>query len=219
MAEAGARRAERSEVRRSRAAILAAAERHWTVRDADPTMAELASLAGVGSATLYRRYPDIDAVAVALHAQLVPEFERVQAVVAEQQSGWDGIVALVTGIIEVLQEHPAIPRLNRRMTALGGDDRLSTGFAEPLEALVAWAQQEGSLRPDVNSNDVTFAAFRIGGYSNLPPDEADRILGRQVGIVLDGLRADGAKTVLPGGPVSMDDLHRIFQHEVDNPKD
>jgi AcrR family transcriptional regulator len=106
-------RAERVEVRRSREAILAAAERHYAAHDDDPTMAQLAHLADVGTATLYRRFPSIDDVVRALHARLIAEFGRVEAAVAAQTSGWDGVVALVTTIIEVLQAHPAIPRLNR----------------------------------------------------------------------------------------------------------
>jgi AcrR family transcriptional regulator len=210
-------RAERSEVRRSREAILAAAERHWSVKDADPTMAELAELAGVGSATLYRRYPSIDEVIRELFGRLMNEFSPIAAAVDAQPTGWDGIVALVMGIIDVLQAHPALPRLNRKMVARDPEHRFSTGWDELLDALVSRSQREGSLRPDVNANDITFAAFSIGSYSNLPPNEAGRIIGRRVGIVLDGLRADGVRTPLPGEPISMDDLQQIFRHEVEHP--
>ncbi|OII07058.1 TetR/AcrR family transcriptional regulator [Curtobacterium sp. MCBA15_008] len=210
-------RAERVEVRRSREAILAAAERHYAVRDADPTMAQLAELAGVGTATLYRRFPSIDDVVRELHGRLLEEFGRVEAAVAAQPTGWDGVVALVTTIIEVLQEHPAIPRLNRKMVALDDDQQLSARWADRLDALIAAAQAEGALRPDVTANDVTFAAFRLGSYSNLPPDEADRIIGRQLGIVLDGLRADGVRHPLPGAAIRPDDLHRVFRYEATRP--
>ncbi|MFJ4220116.1 TetR/AcrR family transcriptional regulator [Curtobacterium luteum] len=219
MSAAERARAERIEVRRSREAILAAAERHWTVHDADPSMAQLAKDSGVGIATLYRRFPGIDEVIRALHARLVAEFARIEEAVAAQPTAWDGVVALVTGIVDVLQEHPAIPRLNRKMVALDDDRQFSDGWADRLAALVTAAQAEGRLRPDVNANDVTFAAFRIGSYSNLPPDEAGRILGRQIGIVLDGLRADGGTRPLPGGPIAMDDLHRVFRYEVEHPVD
>ncbi|WP_144715282.1 TetR/AcrR family transcriptional regulator [Curtobacterium pusillum] len=212
-------RAERVEVRRSREAILAAAEAHYAVHDADPTMVELAQRSGIGIATLYRRYPGIDEVVRALHARLIAEFGRVEERVAAQRTGWDAVVALVTGIVDVLQEHPAIPRLNRKMVALDDDRQLSAGWAERLDAVVRAAQAEGTLRPDVNANDVTFAAFRIGGYSNLPPDEADRILGRQIGIVLDGLRSGDGRHPLPGGPIGRDELHDVFRHEVEHPVD
>ncbi|WIB60964.1 TetR/AcrR family transcriptional regulator [Curtobacterium sp. MCLR17_007] len=210
-------RAERVEVRRSREAILAAAEAHYAVKDADPSMVQLAQLAGVGIATLYRRYASVDDVIRELHARLLGNFARVEEMVAARSTAWDAVVALVMGIVDVLQEHPAIPRLNRKMVALDDSDRFTSTWNDQLDALVRAAQDEGSLRPDVTANDVTFAAFRIGSYSNLPPDDAGRIIGRQVGIVLDGLRADGSRNPLPGEPISMRDLQGIFRHEADHP--
>lgn len=204
-------------MRRSREKILAAAEEHYSHRDADPSMSELAHAAGVGSATLYRRYPTLDDVIRDLYGKLLGELEGIAEHVYSQPTGWDAIVALVMGIIDTLQAHPAIPRLNRRVVSLDNDDSFSARWDEQLAQLVLLAQAEGTLRGDVNATDITFAAFRLGGYLNLPPTERDRILGRQVGIILDGLRADGRHVTLPGGPITRDDLHRIFRYEVDNP--
>ncbi|MEV4614423.1 helix-turn-helix domain-containing protein [Kitasatospora sp. NPDC049258] len=58
---------ERADAARNRAQILAAAEELFATRDpATITMDQLAKAAGVGRATLYRRFPDPAAVAVAL---------------------------------------------------------------------------------------------------------------------------------------------------------
>jgi AcrR family transcriptional regulator len=60
-------RHERADAARNRAKVLGAAERLFT--EGDPravTMADIARAAGVGRATLYRRYPDPGSVAVAL---------------------------------------------------------------------------------------------------------------------------------------------------------
>ncbi|MGU3411130.1 TetR/AcrR family transcriptional regulator [Microbacterium sp. M1A1_1b] len=217
MSEIPRTRAERVEVRRSREAILAAAEAHYAVKDTDPSMVQLAQLAGVGVATLYRRYASVDDVIRELHARLLGHFTRVETLVAARPTAWEAVVALVTGIIDVLQEHPAIPRLNRKMVALENNDRFTSTWNDQLDALVRAAQTEGTLRADVTANDVTFAAFRIGSYANLPPDDAGRIIGRQVGIVLDGLRADDSRHPLPGDPITMQELQRIFRHEVDHP--
>ena len=204
-------------MRRSREQILAAAEAYYSTHDIDPTMAELAQLAGVGSATLYRRFASIDELVPALYGRVMAHLQDVAEAVAAQPTGWDGIVTLMTGIVETLQQHPAIPRLNRRMVAGDGDHRFASEWQQQLDDLVRFAQAEGSLRPDVNANDVTFAAFRIGSYSNLPPAERDRVLWRQLGIVLDGLRADHGRGALPGTPISPAELHEIFRHEVANP--
>ncbi|WP_342752263.1 helix-turn-helix domain-containing protein [Actinokineospora auranticolor] len=68
---------ERADAARNREKILAAAERLYAERGADRvTMDDIARAAGVGRGTLYRRYPDRAAIAVALldtHERAVQE--------------------------------------------------------------------------------------------------------------------------------------------------
>jgi AcrR family transcriptional regulator len=72
-ADAQARR-ERADAARNRTRVLAAAEELFAQRDGrGVTMEQLAAAAGVGKATLYRRYPDVASVAFAL----LGEHERV----------------------------------------------------------------------------------------------------------------------------------------------
>ncbi len=70
-------RAERADAARNRAKVLKAAERVFAERDPrSVTMVDIARAAGVGRATLYRRYPDPGSVAVALldeHERLLQE--------------------------------------------------------------------------------------------------------------------------------------------------
>jgi AcrR family transcriptional regulator len=63
----GPPRRERADAARNRAQVLAAAEPLFRRDDPDSvTMDEIARAAGVGRATLYRRYPDVRSIAVAL---------------------------------------------------------------------------------------------------------------------------------------------------------
>jgi AcrR family transcriptional regulator len=60
-------RRERADAARNRARVLAAAERVFAQQHGrGVTMEQLADAAGVGKATLYRRYPDVASVALAL---------------------------------------------------------------------------------------------------------------------------------------------------------
>ncbi|MGW4352689.1 TetR/AcrR family transcriptional regulator [Nocardia sp. NPDC004582] len=59
--------AERADAARNRAKVLAAAARLFADRDPRTvTMDDIAKAAGVGRGTLYRRYPDVGSIAVAL---------------------------------------------------------------------------------------------------------------------------------------------------------
>jgi AcrR family transcriptional regulator len=63
----GAARRERADAARNRTRVLAAAERLFAEGDpATVSMEDIARAAGVGRATLYRRYPDPTSIAVAL---------------------------------------------------------------------------------------------------------------------------------------------------------
>jgi AcrR family transcriptional regulator len=58
---------ERADAVRNRARVLAAAERVFREREpSSVTMEDIARTAGVGRATLYRRYPDVRSIAIAL---------------------------------------------------------------------------------------------------------------------------------------------------------
>lgn len=67
MADPGPVRQERADAARNRARVLRAAEVLFRERDPGAvTMEDLSRAAGVGRATLYRRYPDVRSIAVAL---------------------------------------------------------------------------------------------------------------------------------------------------------
>lgn len=207
-------RAERVEVRLSREHILSAAAAHYAEHSADPTMAELAVAAGVGNATLYRRFPSIEDVVRALYARTLEYQQAVADDMLRQESGWDAVVTLITGIAAAILEHPEIPRVTRRMIEIEPERTHGAQWDGDLKAVTRRAQEEGALRPDVDSNDLTLAAFRMGEYGYLPPDARARIVARQVVIVLDGLRAGAARTAVPGSGISTEEIQTFFRRRM-----
>lgn len=206
------RRAERVEVARSREQILLAAEQ-LIAAGRVVTMASLSEASGVSSAALYRRYPDVDAVIRALHAKLMTSFDDIAVRVAQQTSGWDAIVTMITGITEAFAEHPALPHVYRRMAQMDPQFQLGPQWDEPLNAVTRVAQAEGALRPDVDGYDVTIAAFRLGEFAHHPEPARSNIMARQLALTIDGLRASSAHTPMPGSPVSGAQINALLQHE------
>jgi AcrR family transcriptional regulator len=207
----GRPRAERVEIRRSRDLILAAAEAHWSRSSSDPPMSELAQLAGIGNATLWRRFGSIEDVVRALSARHVALLQEVADRTFAAPTGWEAITTLVTGIAAVVEEHPAIPRIARRMVELEPARRPGEQWEAQIAGIVARARAEGVLRPDADVNDIMLAAFRVGDYSFVPPEARPRIIARQTAIVLDGLRADGGRMPLPGDAVTTDEIQELYR--------
>ena len=73
------------------------------------------------------------------------------------------------------------------------------------------AQEEGMLRTDAETNDITLAAFGLGDYGYLPDAARERIVARQIVVVLDGLRAGADRTPLPGDAVGTDEIQAYLR--------
>jgi AcrR family transcriptional regulator len=204
-------RAERVEVQRSREQILAAAERHLARNDLDLSMSELARLAEVGNATLYRRFASVDDVVRALYDRHTAAQQRVIDDMERQETGWDGVVALVTGLALLTLARPAVPRVIRRMAHLNPGARHGAEWDASVRAVTARAQEEGMLRPDVETNDITLAAFGLGDYGYLPDVARERIVARQIVVFLDGLRAGPDRTTLPGAAIRTDEIQSYLR--------
>ncbi|GAB2527738.1 TetR/AcrR family transcriptional regulator [Nocardia heshunensis] len=101
---------ERADAARNRAKVLAAAAELFATRDPRTvTMDDVAKAAGVGRGTLYRRYPDVGSIAVAL----LDEHERAlqeQLLRGEPPLGpgappAERLAAFYTAMIELLDTH------------------------------------------------------------------------------------------------------------------
>lgn len=118
---------ERADAARNRARVLAAAERLFASEDPrSVTMDRIAKEAGVGRATLYRRYPDVGSIAVALldeHERLLQE----QLMSGPPPLGpgappAERLAAFYGAMVELLDRHLALV-----LGAEQGDARMRTG--------------------------------------------------------------------------------------------
>src|SRR3954454_4524880 len=101
---------ERADAARNRAKILAAADELLTAHGAaDVTMEDIARAAGVGRGTLYRRYPDRAAIAVALldsHERVLQEhLLRGEPPLGPGAPPAERLAAFYTAMIDLLRKH------------------------------------------------------------------------------------------------------------------
>jgi AcrR family transcriptional regulator len=203
--------------------IVSAAAEVFAERGLGATLAEVATRANVGVATVYRRFANKDDLILALFAERFAYWEQQAKRAAEADDVWAGFVSYFEESTEALVRDKGFRELvSGAYTATAGwargtgPDRLYALFARTEAAmrehhvrLVRRAQEAGVLRADIAAADMLVLTLSVQATVSLAaaahrPDIYRRVLG----VVLDGLRPSrDAPTPLPVPPLTDDDLH------------
>jgi AcrR family transcriptional regulator len=204
----------RADARRNREQILVAAGRSFVDDGIDVSMDRIARDAGVGTGTLYRRFPDRETLFVAVvQHNLESLLAKIRAAAAEEPRAWDALVRSMSYSRELRLLLPSSSMLPPALAAAVRDDpalrRLRSDLTEVCDELVAAAQRDGTLRPDVGAGDVTqLFAMVYRATPTIADETADLASARALAVILDGLRAD-RHDPLPGRPLETSDLQRL----------
>lgn len=200
----------RADARRNRDQIIAAAKTAFAELGPDVPMEEIARRAGVGVGTLYRRFPDREALIRAVAQQnFGAVLDDARAATAEEPTAWAALVRLM-GRSRDLRLSVRLAVLSPRAWVAIRDDpqtrQFRDGIMAVLDELVRGAQAEGMLRADVGSGDVAALVSLLLRRVPAADDEmAELILERALVLILDGLRAHPGSP-LPGRPMTTSDL-------------
>src|ERR1700754_2251504 len=174
----------RKDAVRTRRAILDAAH-ELLQRDPETSHAEIARVAGVGRASVYRHFPERRDIVVALLGELVGRVEEFATAQEEPATMVDLMRAMAReqarslGLISVMRRDfvPGQPEaLNERVLDL---------FAEPL----ATAQREGLVRADLTLEEIPLVLSMVEGALNQVTDPVNRgeASSRALDFVLQGV--------------------------------
>jgi len=198
----------RIDARRNRERLLMAARDGFVEQGVDVPLEDVAQRAGVGIATLYRRFPDRGALmrAVALHV-LVQVAAEARAALAEESDSFRALARYLHRSLD-LRVAAVMPVLDGKVD-IEHDDELKQARDELgslFEAIVRAAWRSGQLRTDVGLGDVGLMVIRLarplpGAFTREFDDAAAH---RQLDIMLDGLRGEHARGTAPG--LSLDDV-------------
>ncbi len=200
----------RSDAERNRRLVLEAAAEAFAEEGLDVGMAEIARRAGVGNATVFRRFPSKDALYEAIVDEKITELVDAAQAAAGIEDPWDALVAYLETTAELqardrgffqateqhLLEHPTLLRRHR-------------SILDAVDPLVARAQAAGVLRDDVTTLDVL--GLVKGSVACLPPSPGLRADGwrRYLALLLDALRPEAA-TPLPVPPLTIEEIERVL---------
>jgi AcrR family transcriptional regulator len=173
-------------------------------------MAEIARRAGVGNATVFRRFPTKDALVEAIIDAKIAELIAAAQRAARVEDPWEALVEFLETMAELqgrdrgffqateqfLLDHPDLLRRHRPIIAA-------------VEPLIERAQAAGVVRTDVTTLDVI--GLVKGSVACLPPSPELRNHGwrRYLALLLDALRPEAA-TPLPVPPLTYEEIERAL---------
>jgi AcrR family transcriptional regulator len=215
----------RADARENRDRILLAARQVFADQGPGAPLEEIARQAGVGIATLYRRFPDRQAlvrgVALDIWRRVAQE---AQWALAEEPDAFRALTRYMHCALDL--------RIGAVMPALAGqvpiDDEVRGArdrSAALVQQMIDQAQAEGTLRPDVAFGDIGLLVIRLSRpyHSPFPRDLDDRIAHRHLDLLIDGLRhvRDRPVATLSGPALTLEDLLTLPPAEpsADRPSD
>jgi len=178
-------RPKRADARRNYEKVLAAAREAFLEGGEATSLEEIARRAGVGIGTLYRHFPNRQALLEALYAGEVEELSR-SAAALDGEDPWQALSLWFERFIAYLATKRALAE-----ELLNYMDRHAPLFQASRESLFAAgepllkrAQESGAVRPDVEFGEVLQMVMGIGKIPTTDPAQTERM----VQIALDGLR-------------------------------
>ena len=201
----------RRDAQRNRDAIVAAARQVFCDHGLEAPLEEIARRAGVGIATLYRRFPS----RVELLDAVLADNLQAHIAVAEQalatDDPWDGFAFYLEQSCRLQAEDRGLNDvMGMRFPRATAVEAAKTHLFELVGQVVDRAQQSGQLRADLTPEDLAFL-----NWANTRILPAVRAAGapeawrRHLGLLLDGFRADRAHP-LPQPPLSPRQVHRAM---------
>lgn len=179
----------RADARRNFKRLLAAADELFSEQGMDVPMDDVARRAGLGSGTLYRHFPNRDALLTALFwGRIGALCDRADELARSTEQGSALAVWLRELIGVTMRRGLAAALIESRGDEASALFRATRAALESkAQPLLERAKREGGFRNDLTSDEVVTFAHAIAMCAALQPD-AEKAADRLLGLLVDGLR-------------------------------
>ncbi|MEU3251245.1 helix-turn-helix domain-containing protein [Streptomyces sp. NPDC006997] len=200
----------RADALRNRERIVTAAREMFVEHGSDVPLDEIARRAGVGNATVYRNFPDRDALVREVVCSVMDRTARAaEEAIAE---GGDAFSALERFVHTAARERISAlcPMISSTFDQHHPDLESARLRVERLVVEVMdRAKEAGQLRVDVGVGDLMIVIAQLSRPpAGLECLSVDRYVHRHLQLFLDGLRAPARSEDLPGTSVTLEDLRK-----------
>jgi AcrR family transcriptional regulator len=176
----------RADAQRNLDRVLVAAGEAFAAHGPNVSVDEIARRAGVGHGTVFRRFPNKEALLGAVVAQRIRELAELAESLAEEHDVGAAFDGFVWRVAELQASDRALFECGPLCAEMPEVAEAKTRLHAAVAQLVTRAQEQGALRNDVEPDDVpVLIGSAIMGAAQAGNRDAWR---RYVTVVLDGLR-------------------------------
>jgi AcrR family transcriptional regulator len=178
----------RTDAQRNRERILDVAKEAFTRHGTDSSLDDIAKDAGVGPGTLYRHFPNRDALIEAVYRTEVEKLAAAERKFAETMSPVEALRAWMLLFIDyIAAKHIIAPALN---SIVGGPSKLyessRSQIQGAIDSLVKRAIKSGDIRKDLEPFDLLRALIGVSNVASTP--DWQQSAQRLVDILISGSR-------------------------------
>ncbi|MEH0550734.1 MULTISPECIES: TetR/AcrR family transcriptional regulator [Streptomyces] len=199
----------RSDAERNRERIIAAARTVFARDGLSASMASVAREAGVGIATMFRRFPTKEELVDAVFSDRMGAYADVVTGALEDPDPWNGFVGYIESACAMQAADNGFADVLTMTfpTAKVLEQRRNEAY-EAMLRLIDRAKATGRLREDFDPSDLVLIHMANAGVVNATGDAAPDAWRRVVALFIQSLEAP-ARGPLPGSP-GHDALYRAM---------
>jgi AcrR family transcriptional regulator len=193
----------RADAARNRAAILAVARDVFAEQGLEAPLEVIAARAGVGIATLYRRFPTREKLVAAALVEKIAQYAEAAEQALEVPDPWAGFAWFVQRICELQACDRGLGDL-LSMTLSAGEqiEQLRRTANENVIALIDRAKASGTLRDDFVGEDLLLLLIATAAVMQVTRADAPDAWRRFVALALDAFRGQDSAG-LPEPPTTV----------------
>jgi AcrR family transcriptional regulator len=187
----------RADARQNRDRLLEAAARAFASEGADASLKAIAKDAGVGIATLYRRFQSREELIEATYRHETARLCAAASEILQDAPPTAALRAWMDRFVDYMATKHGMADALHAVLVTRGDLRMKTRdlLTAALTALMEAGVADGAVRRDVDPDDVLMA---LGGVTLIAGDPSQRDLaGRLLDLLMDSLKCRGDVTAGP----------------------
>jgi AcrR family transcriptional regulator len=204
----------RADAERNRERVLAAAREVFAEQGLEASTNEIARRAGVGVATLFRRFPTRDDLVGAVFAEKMAGYAAAIDDALAESDPWRGFCGFIERICQMQADDRGFADvLTMTFPTAKALEEERNRAARALAVLLDRAKASGGLRRDFAHQDVPLILMANAGVVTATRDAAPQAWRRLVGYLLQSFAAERAQP-LPAAP-TQEQMYRVLMRLTD----